>query len=621
MGIFTNRCANENCRNRVLKGSKFCPSCGTAGPKAMFRCGDCGAEVASTSAFCWQCGADLAERSKPVVLESTWMRRGDEFAVLVENEDVKGWLSKPLEIAHGTRALLFQAGKHKGELPEGRYDMGGFLKRLNHFMIDQAATVMLVDGGDTSIDVTNEGLWTADDQEVSCVNRIVLHIADPDALYVNLMKGRPRLFLRQIEGELADELQMVLSGIVGQYTVDDLFKRNDLRDEIETALRSTLQRTLDRFGLSLEQVRFITFAGESYERLRRERGEVSEADARTDIAEDRTRVNQRLRELANREEMDKLQSESDVADFGRQLLHDAEVKNLLRDDELDRMARGFVRDRDKDKLLDRLELAAIENDDERQQAWKDLLAREQRGDEAQRHELDRRLAEATNDVEISKTRQEIRKLEHAEDIRQSELDHLQEMQEARDGIDLLKQVKEVKAAEADRDVEREKAQLEARSKATAEALLSILDGDAADNVMELEKLRRQKDLTPEQLLAMAGEIDPAAADALAKKYQSEGQISSQRAELLEKQLAEQKEMSGEYADRMERLMQTSLQQMGNVAGTRARPTDPKQTVVASGGTGRPVVINDNAPSGATCKHCNAPLEGEGKFCSECGKEQ
>lgn len=620
MGIFTNRCANDNCRNRVLKGSKFCPRCGTPGPKAMFRCGDCGAEVASTSAFCWQCGADLAERSKPVVLEGRWARRDDEFAVLVENEDVKGWLAKPLEIGHGTRAMLFQAGTYKGELPGGRYDMGGFLKRLNHFMIDRAATVLLVDGGDTAIDVTNEGLWTADDQEVSCVNRIVLRIADPDSLYVNLMKGRPRLFLRQIERELADELQMVLSGIVGQYKVDDLFGRTELRDEIETALRTTLQRTLDRFGLSLEQVRFITFSGESYERLRRERGEVADADARTDVAEDRTRVNRRLRELADREEMDKLRSEADVKDYLRQVQHDAEVKNLLRDDELDRIARGFVRDRDKDRLLDRLELAAIENDDQRQQAWKDLLAGEQRADEAQRHQLERQLAEATNDVDIEQTRQDIRRLEHAEELRQRELDHLQDMQEARDGVDLLNQVKEVKAAEADRDVDREKAQLEARSKATAEALLSILDGDAADNVMQLEKLRRQKDLTPEQLLAMTGEVSPAAADALAKKYESEGQISSERADLLEKQLAEQKEMSSQYADRMERLMQTSLQQMGNVAGSRARPNDPKQTVVA-GGSGRPVVVNSSAPAGEPCKHCNAPLEGEGKFCSECGKQQ
>lgn len=50
--------------------------------------------------------------------------------------------------------------------------------------------------------------------------------------------------------------------------------------------------------------------------------------------------------------------------------------------------------------------------------------------------------------------------------------------------------------------------------------------------------------------------------------------------------------------------------------------EPLQTVVAGGGMGRPVVVNPSAGQGlGECKHCGAALEGEGTFCSQCGKRQ
>ena len=127
MGLFTDKCTNPECGQRVKKAAKFCPACGAPAPKGQTTCGACSADIRGGSKFCWRCGADLAAVRKPAILDDRWARDAGDFAVRVDDQDIQGWLRKPLIVEHGTRALVFQAGKFKGEAPEGRYDLGGFL--------------------------------------------------------------------------------------------------------------------------------------------------------------------------------------------------------------------------------------------------------------------------------------------------------------------------------------------------------------------------------------------------------------------------------------------------------------------------------------------------------------
>jgi hypothetical protein len=554
--------------------------------------------------FCWRCGANLAEVKKPFVHDDRWARRPEDFAVRIDDQDVKGWLAKPLLIEHGTRAILFQAGKYKGELGEGRHDMGGFLKQLNHFMIDLAASVVLVDAGDVTIDLENGGLWTSDHFEVGAVERLVLRVKGPDAMFVNLFKGRNRIGVDELEQQLSGEVQMLLSGIVSSYTADVLFADITVRNRIESQLREAIAVTLERLGLELVQLRFISFVGEAYENLRQNRGKVR-------VAEERTKLAQRLREALTQDKMDEFKSEKDFEDFVRQTEHELGLKGVIRHDEMERLKQRFQFERDREALLRRVEIEGIASDERREQAWKQLLADERDRDERHRRDLDRQLAAAQTDSEKRKVELEIDRLEHAEDIRQAE-----------EGIRLLKQVKDVEHEQAVRKQQLEAETLKTRSQATAEALLSIVEGPAADRIAQLEHLRRQQNMSADQLLALAAQASPEAARALAKKYESEGQLSAERIKLLEKQIADQRQMADTYADRMERLMQTALAQMGDVAATRARPVDPKQTVVAGGGIGAPVVINPPAVgAGSKCKHCGVGLDGEATFCPQCGKKQ
>lgn len=602
MGLFTNRCINPDCRHRVRKGSQFCPVCGSPAPKGLTVCGSCKAEVSSASKFCWRCGADLSKVAKPFIFDDRWARRPEDFAVRVDDQDVKGWLSKPLIIEHGTRALLFQAGKFKGEVGEGRYDIGGFLKRLNHFMIDLDTSVVLTDAGDVTIDLENAGLWTSDHFEVGTIGRLVLRIADADAMFVNLFKGANRIGVDDLEQQLAGETQMLLSGIVAGHKAEALFTDLDIRNQIESQLRETILPTLGRLGLELVQIRFISFAGEAYEELRQREGEVQ-------VAGERAKLNQRLRETLTQDRMDAFKNEKDFEDFVRQTEHELGLKDVIRQDELVRLGSRLVFDRDREAILHRIEIEGIENDEAREQAWKQLLADERERDELHRRDLDRQLAEAKSLAEKRRIELDIERLEHAEDMRQAE-----------DGIRLLRQVKDVEHEQAVRQQELEAKTLEARSKATAEALLSIVDGPVADRIAQLESLRARQNMSPDQILALAAEASPQAAEALARKYEADGRAGAELVEQLRQQLAQVRETDERHADRMERLTRVALSQMGDVAGTRARPVEPTQTVVAGTGAGRPIVINPPGSVGQ-CAHCGAGLEGDGQFCPQCGAKQ
>lgn len=586
MGLFTNKCANQECGSRVRKGSQFCPMCGTAAPKSLVVCGACGAEVSGVSKYCSSCGRDLAEVAKPPVLKRRWSRQPDDVAVRIENQDVKGHLSKPLVIEDGTKALLSQKGVFKGEIGPGRYDMGGFLSRLNHFMVDQATNVVLVEDGDIVLDIENGGLWTADEVEVGTVERIVLRVRDPRAMCVNLFKGRNRVTLADLEESLAGEVQMLLSGIVAEQESETLFTDVEARNTIEARLRETLGATLQRLGLELVQLRFIRFWGEAYDALRRERADLRQEERQAEIAIQRTRLQQRLRENLTQDRMDAFKNEEDLEDFVRQTEHELGLKQVIRDDEMERLKQRFQFERDREGLLRRIEIEGIANEERREQARKDLLAEEQRHD-----------------------------VQHEGELRR-------EREEAVAGMKILGQIKDMEHQEAVREQELEAKTLEDRSKATAEALLTILDGPEADRLAELEKFRARKDMSPDQILALAAEASPEAARAMAQKYQTEGRLSEERVQELERRLAEQREMAKDHAEQMERLSRSAMEQMSGVATSRARPVDPKQTVVAGGGMGRPTVINTGGEeSGGRCRHCGASVPSEAKFCPQCGKKQ
>lgn len=276
-------------------------------------------------------------------------------------------------------------------------------------------------------------------------------------------------------------------------------------------------------------------------------------EARVKSNEERARLNIRLREALTQDKLDSIKNENDVEAFLVQTAHEAGLKDVLRREEIDRLKERFTTERDGRVLQEWVRNQAIADDAARAKDWKDIESREKIANETHKQKLAREQSE-----------------------------HEQDVKHARDGIALTAEMNR------DRD-EREARLLQQRSQATATALMTTLDGPAAERVARLEEFRAKQNMSPDQILALAAQASPEAAKALAAIYSADGQLSAEKARLLEKQLADQQKLADGYADRMTRVMETALGQIGG-----AKP-------------------------GRSCPSCRVAMQPADAFCPNCGK--
>ena len=513
----------------------------------------------------------MGEAVKPDLIGNRWARGESDFAVRIDRQDVTGFLSKGLIIEHGTKALLFQRGKYIGELGEGEYDMGGLLKRINTFNKTVPSSVVLFDAGDVQLRVESENLFTREDITVGVRADLKLRVKDPDSFFVNMFKGSGKISLAAVESDMADEIAYILKNSVASYSVKELYGNPDLRREMEEEVRTELTVTLVRLGLEIIHLRIVDFSGEEYEKTKRERGEVSIEEEKVEILSDRAKLAQRMREILTKDMMNDFKSLRDLEDFLSQIYHELNMKDVLRDDEVTRLWERLKDERDMESLLRSIEYERVDSDARREED----------------------IAEAT-------TEEKIRDIEREGDEKDFEF-----------GMRNLEKMRESKR-------KHEAELLQQRGQATAEALLSIVDGPQAERILEIEKLRTREKMTPEQILALTAEASPEAAKALAEKYKAENQITVERFKDLEKRMAEQQQMSEKFSDRLERLAESAMQQMGRVAESRAQGDRP--TVVAGGG--RPVVVGSAGSIGKIikCSKCGTENDPGSKFCQSCGDQ-
>jgi len=541
----------------VKKGATFCSQCGAPAPGGTNRCGRCGVQVGATSRFCWKCGVNLDEVARAPVVGNRWARTGNDFAAKIEPEDLKGLLSKGLVVEQGTKALLFQRGKFKGELPPGKHNVGGLLQRINTFDLATPSSVVLVDSGDVEIELAADGLFTRENQTVGVKCKLILRMEEPELFSENLLKGRSNLKVGDIESFLSAEAGNVLQSSLSSHSIKELYGNEQLKKEIEQDIQQGLGATLERNGLAVVQLRFLDFQGPAYDVIRREKGEVFIEEEKADLAEQRRKLNQRVRETLTQDKMAEFKTEKDFGDFLRQTEHELGLKDVIRQQEMDDLKRIYQEGLDdrqlaRQQMFERMELEFELEQEVKKRAFK----RNQR----------------IEDVRVE--------LQEEKDKRLQEMDL--DWQEGLKGIEMLKAVKGVKHEGEKRKLELEKERLQSRAAATTEALISIVDGPQADRLVELEKLRAKEKMTPEQILALVAEASPEAAKTLAEKYKGETQISGARLKDLQERLAEQKETAEKTADRIERITERAMREMGQVAESKARSGQPSQTIVASG---------------------------------------
>lgn len=556
---------------------------------------------------------------------SRWARDYGDFAARIDVDDIRGVLSSSLIVEEGTRAVLLQEGVSRGELAPGEYKLGGLkqaiLEKLN-LSWSARTTALLFDAGDSTLRMLFRGLQTQDGLTADAAIELVVGLKDALACLTNLMKGLDRVTFDHMESLLRGEITNVLQSVVRSVPAKDLYGNADLRERVTDEFRRSLNTTLTRNGLQLNQVRSMEVACAAYEQtVTKVRGQLGLEAEQVTQAADRAKLNQRLREVLHSGQMAKFTSEKELEEFIHQQEHALGMKGLIRTQEMDDLKRTY-REAGDDKDLARrrvLERCDLEH--------RLAMMRITFGGEAEalEHQLGVERKQFENkqklDWEASEQARRGRLADHQVGVQIARGDETIRTEKLGHRIEELGKIKGLKGDEKDRDVDRD---LRAKQAAHAQEIARL----KAEADRKLAELEAKKSLSAEQLLALAAENSSAAADVLKAKFGTESQAEIKA--MYEKMLEMQKHSGQQLSDTQQQMMNTmkdmftkGLETQRDTASAAARGT-PQQVVYPPAG-GPPQVLGAPGAFATSetkmCVKCGRSIKADSRFCPECGQPQ
>jgi len=495
------------CGNRVSKAARFCNECGSPAPKGWWRCPECGKWVGNESQFCSHCNARLYPEERAGIAGGVWSRNPGAFAERFELGDVKRLVKKGIQIQEGTMAIVLDGGAVKDTLKPGRHNADSLLRRINHWGDPPPRSAILVDNGDFVLPLRIEGLRSAEQFPIEFYGEVILRFTPKRAqeFVGNLFKDARHCEYGDVAEALSGGIRHAIDAETTTTTVDDLVRDPERRQRIEDALQRYLGAQLGRLGLELVMVSSAEFSGEEYEELAEKAGALEQTKRSMEF-------DQAMREFAASDRMHECKTEADVAEYVTQRAHEAKVSDHHRQVELERLT-----------LLWRHEREVQEQTHQRK------LARELEEDEYRRRVAEANTAAAESGIEA--------KQEHENTLLDLDLRRRKNEEEERHAEELAKLRKGM---------------------SRMEILTTVEDPAQRDALMKLFELEMQEGKTPEQILAMAAESSPAAAQALQ-------QMAARNRSDQEQYLQKMQEMYRDAMDRHERTLKTYIEPANRAA--------------------------------------------------------
>ena len=259
-----NRCIH--CGVKLNKGDTFCVKCGVPQEGGIISCTNstCGKDIPANAEFCPHCGREVTARVTPSFKQGgVWKRSSEEFAIRIDDVDLKGIFSKVQTVEPGTRIILIVNGKYVGELPSGQYDLGGIKSRVANLDFDRRATIIIIDEGDIGIYFDVSNLRTKDDLLIDMRLRVTFRIEQPFVFFKNLMKDRKVYKLEDLQNYLSELVKGTLNSIARSYDYEELVMMDSRKLKgIEDDIRAVLHQDLTASGISLIQVGAVNVTSE-----------------------------------------------------------------------------------------------------------------------------------------------------------------------------------------------------------------------------------------------------------------------------------------------------------------------------------------------------------------------
>lgn len=587
-----------NCRASLPDEASFCKHCGET---VEVTCRNCGDTVPPAANFCPNCREELGSGSgdNRSASDGPLRLKPREFAdrLDAENLDAGGffsWLNrrKEIEIETGNRALFLENGRLVEALGPGRHTLETLGQRIKELRRKKNPAAILVEDGDTAVDIAIDDIWTVSEYPVTVYVELVFAIEDAEQFVRSMLADRDAVTAETFDNLLGDAIRDELQATVSEYERDELYGNRELKRELRQDIESQCRATLERNGLRLVELRSFDYDDDRDE-IREERKTVEIRKDTEDIEDEKAQLDRRGRE---RETEDTVHSEQQrVRRQTAEQSADHEIET-----------QGIEQSHEKDDMRRRHE-----------------------------HKAERETVEHEQETETTRKEGEVerRDLEHEQDV--GEMEDLVDLKKKKDmdGLDVDEREQEMEMQREEHEVEVERERLEARDEVDLDTVASLEDVD--EDVTELAKMAKAGKLSPEQLDALGAQES----DELAKARQEakNAENERQRVEDQKEFREEVREMAEDSMDRMQETTESAMDNMGETGKAAAEDTSDNVIVSDSGSSdsGDTTIVQGGGGSGDSggqgrgddssgraliCPECETEVSADDTFCLNCGAD-
>jgi hypothetical protein len=509
---------------------------------------------------------------------TNWTLSDDQtLAEYVKLEDFKSISQERIGISPDHIALLMRDGQIVNSFMGGHFAFGGIWQRMKEFIGGQHTYRLLVATlKPFMIEGSIEGL-SKDDVSIAANVAIEFQLNPEKAINIlGLMKERDALIKPDVYERLAPHLKdRVFSTIIRKVDSKEIRGNNLLQDKLQAEVMIEVDRLFKDLGVMARAVS-MNWATNDEERAAIERSKSNREQEMLDFQAERTK-----RELTRDKQIKDFTLQSDLDSEKLKASSEDELRHMILSQELnfvDAQKEGG-RLQELKTLNHELSILNIKRADSYKQALEDAL------NDTERMAIKKKLKQIELEISSMEAEQTFRL---AKLKAESEMDVADRARAAQ--MNTMRTLGEIEGEAAQREwaIGREKVVLEQEM---------TLKGKELDRLSEIERLRAQKEMTPDQLLAAAAAQSAEVARVFSDRAKAEG-----REALLREMAQMSKDNQQVSSEQAKYFMDKAIQGVQGVAGAKAHEGPARS---ASDDT-------------AECSNCHQRVPITDRFCRICG---
>lgn len=547
--------------------------------------------------------------------ESTWIfGNGETLAGYLRIDDFRRLLSTRIAVPPDHLAVLIRDGQVVASYPGAHFELGGIWNRLKELVGGRHALRLLVaDMKPFQVAADYRGL-SRDRVEVAAEVTLEMQL-DPDrpANIIGLVADNVSLAKADLYPRFQPHIdERVMSAALAGHDATELRGNSGLQDQIQADIMREIERLAGDLGLLVRGVSVSWAQNAEETQAIEQRRQTRDAEMRE------FEMQRRRRDLEMEQDATVWQLRADAELDAVKAASVNEMQKLLLRNELeltDARATGD-RLRERKQLEHQLELARIQRVDAQKAALEMAVSDLERS----RIEIDIRRLDLEFEQVQRRTRLETERLEAEQAMalaRRSKEDDLDLAGRARDDqIDGLARLQELELQKNRELHDQHKDDFLTQHSAGMEQR-------RLDKEHELEKLRVQATMDPDQMLAATAGLSPEVAAVFAERARHAGVAAADKEALLREMVAMAKDQSLTNAAQAQHMFDRAtehLARVGSAAATGSAPAAPAGAGSSGDAAAGPAAPPATSAAGAECPACHQPVPLTDRFCKFCGAQ-